>query len=41
MKQEIPLEERVIFALDVPATEEAKTWVKRLETHVHFYKVGL
>ncbi len=37
----IPLEERIIFALDVATAEEALQWVKRLESHVHFYKVGL
>jgi len=40
MKQ-IPLEERLIFALDVPSQEEARRWVERLEGRVKFYKVGL
>ncbi len=37
----IPLNERIIFALDVATAEEAKHWVKRLESHVGFFKVGL
>ncbi len=37
----IPLNERIIFALDVASPELAKTWVQRLESHVGFYKVGL
>ncbi|MBF0124097.1 MAG: orotidine-5'-phosphate decarboxylase [Magnetococcales bacterium] len=37
----IPLSERVIFALDVDTPERARQWVERLEDHVHFYKVGL
>jgi orotidine-5'-phosphate decarboxylase len=37
----IPLDQRIIFALDVDSVEQAKTLVKRLESHVHFYKVGL
>lgn len=37
----IPLNERVIFALDFPSPEEAKRWVERLEDHIRFYKVGL
>ncbi len=37
----IPVEERLIFALDVPSTEEAKQWVKQLGESVTFYKVGL
>ncbi|MBF0158453.1 MAG: orotidine-5'-phosphate decarboxylase [Magnetococcales bacterium] len=37
----IPLNERVIFALDVDTPEQARQWVERLEDHVHFYKVGL
>ena len=37
----IPIEERIIFALDVDSSEKAKQWVKLLEPHIHFYKVGL
>ena len=37
----IPLEERIIFALDVDSVELAKAWVERLESHIWFYKVGL
>ncbi len=37
----IPLDERIIFALDVASPEEAKRLVERLESHIHFYKVGL
>ena len=37
----IPLNERVIFALDVPTAEDAFCWVDRLESHIRFYKVGL
>ena len=39
--ENIPLEERIIFALDVATAEEALQWVNRLESHIHFYKVGL
>jgi orotidine-5'-phosphate decarboxylase len=37
----IPLTERIIFALDVDTTEEAVRWLDRLGEHVRFYKVGL
>jgi orotidine-5'-phosphate decarboxylase len=37
----IPLNERIIFALDVDSVESAQTWVERLESHIRFYKVGL
>ena len=37
----IPLNERIIFALDVESIDEAKKWVRRLEQDIHFYKVGL
>ncbi len=40
MKQ-IPLAERIIFALDVESPQVAKEWVLRLESHIKFYKVGL
>lgn len=41
MSKNIPLKERIIFALDVDSVERAKEWVERLENHVTFYKVGL
>ena len=41
MMKNIPLNERLIFALDVGSEDLAKEWVKRLESHVKFYKVGL
>lgn len=40
-KKLIPVEERLIFALDVDSVEEAKRLVERLDDHVSFYKVGL
>ena len=40
-KKDIPLNERIIFALDVPSKEEAEKWVDRLGAHIRFYKVGL
>lgn len=39
--KDIPLNERLIFALDVNSEDLAKEWVERLESHVKFYKVGL
>jgi orotidine-5'-phosphate decarboxylase len=39
--KDIPLNERIIYALDLKTGEEAKYWVKRLESHICFYKVGL
>lgn len=39
--KDIPLNERVIFALDVDSPDLARQWVERLESHVRFYKVGL
>jgi orotidine-5'-phosphate decarboxylase len=41
MKKDIPLNERVIFALDVPTAEKAKYWIETLEPHIRFFKVGL
>jgi orotidine-5'-phosphate decarboxylase len=40
-RKELPLKERIIFALDVDSPEKAREWVKKLENHVGFYKVGL
>jgi orotidine-5'-phosphate decarboxylase len=37
----IPLGERIIVALDVDSPEQAKALVKKCESHVSFYKVGL
>jgi orotidine-5'-phosphate decarboxylase len=39
--KDIPLNERIIFALDVNSPEEAQAWVDRLGSHIRFYKVGL
>ncbi len=39
--KQIPLRERIIVALDVDTTEKAREIVKRCESHVGFYKVGL
>lgn len=41
MTQEIPLSERIIFALDVPDGRQAMDWVRRLRGEVGFFKVGL
>ncbi len=37
----ISTKERLIFALDLPSIEEAKTLVRKLGDAVHFYKLGL
>jgi orotidine-5'-phosphate decarboxylase len=37
----IPLNERIIFALDVDSADKAKRLVERLESHIRFYKIGL
>ncbi|MGH8551317.1 MAG: orotidine-5'-phosphate decarboxylase [Methylococcales bacterium] len=37
----IPLNERIIFALDLDSKAEAEQWVKRMESQIGFYKVGL
>jgi orotidine-5'-phosphate decarboxylase len=39
--KDIPLNERIILALDVESVEQAKELVKRTESHISFYKVGL
>jgi orotidine-5'-phosphate decarboxylase len=41
MKKEIPLEDRIIFALDVDTPAEASVWLDLLGEQVNFYKVGL
>ncbi|MGH8476893.1 MAG: orotidine-5'-phosphate decarboxylase [Methylococcales bacterium] len=40
-KKDIPLNERIIFALDVDSPQEAERWVEKLESRIGFYKVGL
>ncbi len=40
MPERISLEERLIFALDMPSADDARAWVRRLEDRVKFYKVG-
>lgn len=37
----IPVGERLIFALDVPTLDEAKSLVKKLGDSIQFYKLGL
>ena len=37
----IRLNERIIFALDVPTPDEAKQWVRKLDGDIKFFKVGL
>ncbi len=37
----IPLEHRLIFALDVASADDALAWVDRLGDSVSFYKIGL
>jgi len=39
--KDIPLNERIIFALDVGSKEEAEKWIDLLGDHISFYKVGL
>lgn len=41
MPKNIPLNERIIFALDVPSHEEAMHLVDNLESEIKFFKVGL
>ncbi len=40
-RMDVPLRDRIIFALDVPDVERAKAWVERLEEKIGFFKVGL
>ena len=40
-RKDIPLKDRIIFALDVDSKEEAKKWVDTLGSHISFFKVGL
>jgi orotidine-5'-phosphate decarboxylase len=37
----IPLQERIIVALDVDSPDLAKDVVKKCESHISFFKVGL
>lgn len=37
----IPLNERIIFALDFPDPKEASIWVEKLDGRIKFFKVGL
>lgn len=39
--KDIPINERIIFALDVDSHKAAQAWVEKLEGHVRFFKVGL
>lgn len=41
MKKEIPINERIIFALDFANPDEALEWVKKLDSELKFFKVGL
>lgn len=41
MVKNIPLNERIIFALDFADPREAAQWVRKLDSHVKFFKVGL
>ncbi len=40
-QKNIPLNERIIFALDVDSIDEAALWLDRLGDQIGFYKVGL
>jgi orotidine-5'-phosphate decarboxylase len=37
----IPLNKRIIFALDVETAQEARSWVEQLKPRIKFFKVGL
>lgn len=41
MPKEIPLNERIIFALDVTSHEEAMALIEKLDSEIKFFKVGL
>ncbi|MCI5224191.1 MAG: orotidine-5'-phosphate decarboxylase, partial [Candidatus Electrothrix sp. AR4] len=41
MPKKIPLNERIIFALDVTSHEEAMALVEKLDNEIKFFKVGL
>lgn len=38
---DIPLNERIIFALDFSDPKEAQAWVEKLDSEIKFFKVGL
>jgi len=40
-RKNIPIKDRIIFALDVDSKEEAEKWVDMLGSHINFFKVGL
>jgi len=40
-KKSIPLNKRIIFALDVNTPTEAQAWVEKLEGQIKFFKIGL
>lgn len=40
-RNDIPVEERLIFALDVPTVAQARQLIERLEDQVRFFKLGL
>jgi orotidine-5'-phosphate decarboxylase len=40
-RKNIPLNERIIFALDVDSKQQAEKWIDVLGDHIKFYKVGL
>ena len=37
----IPLNERIIFALDFPDPKQARNWVEKTDSKIKFFKVGL
>jgi len=39
--KDIPIDERIILALDVESPEQARELVRKTESHIKFYKVGL
>jgi len=39
--KDIKLEDRLIFALDVPEVSQAKDLVNQLDDSVNFYKIGM
>jgi len=38
--KDIPIDERIILALDVESPEQARELVRKTESHIKFYKVG-
>ena len=39
--KDIPINERIILALDVESPEQARELIRKTESHIKFYKVGL